>query len=112
LELRLPDAIPLREQLRREPQPFTQSLDLYRRGVDLLQGGQLLPNRLEACRVSTKAASTAASPEKLVQEASHYREASDHPDDDYGRHLTVHFGSLLKVCVRAPRAMRLRLDYP
>ncbi len=93
LPLRLPGggAVPLREQLRREPQPFTQSLDLYRCGVDrLLQGGQLLPNRLEACRVSANAASTAASPEKLVQDASHNREASDHPDDDYSRHLTVH----------------------
>jgi hypothetical protein len=88
LSLGLPGAVPLGEKLRGEPQPFTQSLDLYRRGVDrLLQGGQLLPNRLEVCRVSAKAISTTASP---VQQASHYREASDHPDDDYCRHLTVH----------------------
>ena len=91
LSLRLPGAIPLGEQLRREPQPFTQSLDLYCRGVDrLLQRGQLLPNLLEACGVSTKAASTAATPEKLVQQAPHDREASYHPNDDYGRDLTVH----------------------
>jgi hypothetical protein len=91
LSLGLPGAVPLGEKLRGEPQPFTQSLDLYRRGVDrLLQGGQLLPNRLEICRVSAKATSTTASPEKLVQQASYYREASDHPDDDYSRHLTVH----------------------
>jgi hypothetical protein len=92
LSLGLSGAVPLGEKLRGEPQPFTQSLDLYRRGVDrLLQGGQLLPNRLEVCRVSAKATlTTTASPEKLVQQASHHREASDHPNDDYSRHLTIH----------------------
>jgi hypothetical protein len=91
LSLGLPSAVSLGEKLRREPQPFTQSLDLYRRGVDrLLQGGQLLSDRLEVCRVAAKATSTTASPEKLVQQASYSREASDHPDDDYSRHLTVH----------------------
>jgi hypothetical protein len=91
LPLRFPDTVSLREQLRREPQPFAQSLDLYRRGVDrLLQGAQLLPNRFEARRVSANAASPTPSPKKLVQHAPHYREPSDHSDDHYSRHLTVH----------------------